>query len=124
MSRRRRGGSGGQAAVELALALPLVAVLLLAVVQAALIVRDQLLTVHAAREGAREGAVDPSPGAPRAAVLARSGLDGGRTTVAVDRPSGQVVVTVRYRSGTDVPLIGRALPDVELSARATMRFER
>ena len=120
----RRGGSSGQAAVELALALPLVAVLLLGVVQAALVVRDQLLTVHAAREGAREGAVDPSPGGPRQAVLTRSGLDRGRVGVAVDRPSGRVVVTVTYRSPTDVPLIGRAIPDVTLQGRATMRFEK
>ena len=123
MRGRRRGGSGGQAAVELALALPLVAVLLLGVVQAALVVRDVLLTVHAAREGAREGAVDPSPGAPRAAALARSGLDGRRVDVAVDRPPGRVTVTVRYRSPTDVPLIGQAIPDLTVSGRATMRFE-
>lgn len=124
MTGRRRGGTGGQAAVELALALPLVAVLLLAVIQAALVVRDQLLAVHAAREGAREGAVDPSPGAAREAVLARSGLDSGRVRVEVDRPPGRVSVTVRYRSPTDVPLIGRALPDVELVGRATMRSEQ
>ena len=124
MTRRRRGGTGGQAAVELALALPLVAVLLLAVVQAALVVRDQLLTVHAAREGAREGAVDPSPGAPSDAAVARSGLARGRIRVEVDRPPGRVAVTVRYRSATDVPLIGPALPDVELAGRATMRSEQ
>ena len=124
MTRRRRGGNGGQAAVELALALPLVAVLLLAVIQAALVVRDQLLTVHAAREGAREGAVDPSAGATREAVLARSGLDSNRIRVDIERTSGRVTVTVRYRSPTDVPLIGRALPDVELAGRATMRSEQ
>ena len=39
----------GQAAVELALALPLVALLLLAVVQVGLVVRDQVLTTPAAR---------------------------------------------------------------------------
>ena len=47
--------------MELALVLPLVVALLLAVVQVGLIVRDQVLVVHAAREAAREAAVDPDP---------------------------------------------------------------
>ena len=51
MSGRRE--DGGQAAVELALVLPMVCTLLLAVVQVALVVHAQLLVVHAAREGAR-----------------------------------------------------------------------
>jgi Flp pilus assembly protein TadG len=51
-SRRRRcepRGEDGQATVELALVLPLVAVLLLALVQAAVVARDQILVAHAAR---------------------------------------------------------------------------
>ncbi len=44
----------GQAAVELARVLPLVALVLLALVQAGLVVRDQILVVHAAR-GNRDG---------------------------------------------------------------------
>ena len=61
---RRRRGDGGQASVELALVLPLVVLLLLAVVQLGLLVRDQILVVHAAREAAREAAVDPAADAP------------------------------------------------------------
>ena len=55
---RDRKGSEGQAAVELALALPLVALLLLALVQLGFLVRDQVLVVHAAREGVRSSATD------------------------------------------------------------------
>jgi Flp pilus assembly protein TadG len=58
--------------VELALVLPLVLLLLLGVVQVGLVVRDQILVVHAAREAAREAAVDPAPGAARRAALAGS----------------------------------------------------
>ena len=120
---RRRRPDGGQAAVELAMALPVVVVLLLAVVQAGLVVRDQLLVVHAAREGAREAAVDAAAGAARDAALARSGLDARRVSVNADRGSGRVEVTVAYRSPTDVPLIGGAIPDVTLAGRAVMRVE-
>ena len=33
-------------------------------------------------------------------------------------------VAVTYRAPTDVPLAGALLPDITLSARATMRVER
>jgi Flp pilus assembly protein TadG len=117
-----RRGQRGQAAVELALALPLVALLLLAVVQVGLVVRDQVLTVHAAREAVRAAAVGPDAGAPRAAALAGSGLDGDRLTVSVER-GGLVRVAVRYQSVTHLPLVGPLLPDVPLLAKAAMRPE-
>jgi Flp pilus assembly pilin Flp len=109
----------GQAAVELALALPLVALLLLAVVQVGLVVRDQVLVTHAAREAARAAAV----GSPaRDAALAGSGLRADRLVVEVRR--GELVrVTVRYRSPTDLPLVGPLLPDLDLWAKAAMRTE-
>jgi Flp pilus assembly protein TadG len=121
---RRR--DAGQAAVEVALLLPVVAVLLLAVVQAALVVRDQVLVVHAAREAARAAAVDPSPVAPRRAALAAASLDPQRLAVTVAPPAGAgdpVAVTVSYRSATYAPIIGPLLPDVIVRGRASMRRE-
>jgi Flp pilus assembly protein TadG len=51
--------------VEFALVLPLLAALLLALVQTGLVVRDQVLVVHAAREAVRELAVrDGAPARP------------------------------------------------------------
>jgi TadE-like protein len=120
-------GSEGQAAVELALALPLVALLLLAVVQMGFLVRDQVLVVHAAREGVRQAAVDPSADAIRRAASGSSGLAGGRMSVSVSgrgAPGSHVRVTVIYRAPTDVPLVGAALGDIEMHAAATMRVER
>lgn len=120
----------GQAAVELALVLPLVVLLLLAVVQVTLVARDQVLVVQAARAGAREAAVKaPDDTAAAAAVeraaLDRSGLDPGRTATAVTRAArtDTVTVRVRYASPTDVPLIGPLLPDVPLEADLSMRSE-
>jgi hypothetical protein len=48
--------------------LPLVAVLLLSIVQAAVLARDQILVTHAAREAVRAAAVDPDPAAARRAA--------------------------------------------------------
>jgi hypothetical protein len=38
-------------------------------------------------------------------------------------PGGLVVVTVRYRSPTDVPIVGRFLPDVAFSERLAAQVE-
>ena len=122
----RRGHERGQATVELALLLPLVVMLLLAVVQVALVARDAVLVVHAAREAVREAAVTAAAGAARRAAEAGSGLSGPRLRVDVTRrepPGGQVEVVVNYRAPTGVPLIGPIIPDVRLSSRATMRVE-
>jgi hypothetical protein len=121
------GDDRGQAAVELALVLPLVAALALALLQVALVVRDQVLVVHAAREAARAAAVSDDPGAPRAAALAGAGLAPDRTDVEVsgrEGPGSRVRVLVRYAAPTEVPVIGPLVGDVGLSGSATMRVER
>jgi Flp pilus assembly protein TadG len=120
-------GSEGQAAVELALALPLVALLLLALVQLGFLVRDQVLVVHAAREGVRQAAVDSSVDAARRAAAGSSGLAPGRMAVSMTgrgAPGSHVRITVTYRAPTDVPLVGAAIGDVDMRASATMRVER
>ena len=125
MQRALRGGERGQAAVELALVLPLVMVLFLGLVQVGLVVRDDVLLVHAAREAARRAAVDRADGAPRTAALVGSGLSGSRLEVQArrDEAAGTVTETLRYRSPTELPLIGPLLPDVTLTAKTTMREE-
>ena len=123
---RPHGHQRGQATVELALLLPFVVMLLLAVVQVGLVARDAVLVVHATREAVREAAVTPAAGAARRAAEAGSGLSGPRLRVEVTRrqpPGGQVEVVVNYRAPTGVPLIGPIVPDVRLSSRATMRVE-
>ncbi len=120
------GRDRGQSSVEVALLLPLVAVLLLAVVQVGLVVRDQVLVVHAAREAARAAAVDPAEGAARDAAVAATALSPARLEVSVDGrgdPGSRVAVAVTYASPTLVPLVGRLLGDVTVTARATMRVE-
>jgi Flp pilus assembly protein TadG len=114
----RDGSDHGQATVELALATPVLCLLLLGVVQLAVVVRDQLAVIEAARVGARAAAVAADPGAAAAGVIT---LDGARVSAVAD--GGFVTVTVTAISATDVPLIGALLPDVEVSGRATMLLE-
>jgi Flp pilus assembly protein TadG len=124
---RRAREDGGQASVELALVLPLVMLLLLAVAQVGLLVRDQILVVHAAREAVREAAVEPAADAPRRAALASSTLDGDRLTVTTTGRGAagtRVRVEVAYRPSTGVPLVGAAVAGLTLRASATMRVER
>jgi hypothetical protein len=126
---RRRGEAGecGQATVELALVLPLVALLLLALVQAAVVARDHLLVAHAAREAVRAAAVDDDVDAARRAAEQAGPLTAERLDVEVSgrgEVGSRVRVVVRYTVPTHLPLVGRALDDVVLTASATMRVER
>jgi len=116
----------GQTSVELVLALPVLALLLLLIVQVGLVVRDQVLLVHAAREAAREAAVASDRNAARRGALAGARLEPGRLTVETEGrkgPGSRVTVRLSYRSPTEVPLVGALLGDVHLSATATMRVE-
>jgi Flp pilus assembly protein TadG len=120
----RHRGDDGQAAVELALALPLVFVVLLGAVQVLVVGRDQIAVIHAAREGARAAAVAADPvGEGTAAATAAAGLDAGRLSVAVAGGDQSVTVTVRYEVPTDVPLVGALVGDVTVTGTATMRTE-
>ena len=118
----------GQAATELALVLPLLVLLLLALVQVTLVARDQVLVVHTAREAAREAAVDPRPAAVRQAAR-RAGGAGlkperlGTETRQIGGAPVTVTVAVAYQAPTDVPLIGPLVPDIEVRSTATMRRE-
>jgi Flp pilus assembly protein TadG len=126
-ARHARGArEEGQASVELALLLPLVLLLLLAILQVGLLARDAVLVSHASREGARAAATDLRPGAAAAAARRSAGLDADRMEVAVSGsrvPGGRVSVTVSYRAATDVPLIGRLLGEPTMRSSTTMRVE-
>jgi Flp pilus assembly protein TadG len=119
-------GDGGQATVEAALVLPLVATMLLAVIQVGLLVRAQVLVTHAAREAARAAAVDDAQDAAANAAKSASTLDAARMDIEVrgrSGPGSRVTVEISYRAATDVPLVGSLIGDVTLHATATMRVE-
>lgn len=121
----RRSGDGGQSSVELALVLPVVALVGLLIVQVAVVAHRHVLVVHTAREAARAAAVtddDPVAAAERAARQA-SGLDPARLGVDTRLVGNDVEVSVTYREPTDVAMAGRFLPALTLTAHATMRRE-
>ena len=111
----------GQATVELALALPLLCLLLLGVVQIALVVSDQLAVIEAARVGARAAAVASDPASAATAAVQRALPRGARVSTTVD--GGYVTVTVSITSVTEVPLIGTLMPDVQVGSSSTMLLE-
>ncbi len=129
-SRARARAAGradkGQAALELALVTPLIATLMLCVVQVGLIVFHQLELTHASREAARQAAVAPGNQAPREAALAGSSLrDEGLelSLSARGEPGSLITATLRYRETTNLPLVGALIPDFTLVAATTMRVE-
>jgi hypothetical protein len=104
-----------------------VVILLLLLVQAGVLARDQVLVTHAAREAVRAAAVDDDRAAIERAATEAGPLVASRLTVEVrgrGAVGSRVAVEVRYRAATRVPLIGRFVDDVELHAEATMRVER
>src|SRR5262245_9785610 len=106
--RARAHGDRGQAAVELALILPVVVMLIALLLQAALVARDVVLVAHAAREAARAAAVEPGTGPARAAALRSGGLERDRLTVTVQPLETTVQVTVAYRGAHRPPAGGTA----------------
>ena len=112
----------GQATVELALALPLVCLLLFGIVQVAVVGRDQLAVQLAAREAARAAATSGDPAAAGSAASHRT-VALRPLIVEIGESGRTVTATVRYTDHTDVPLIGTLLPDVVLTATVTMAVE-
>ncbi len=123
----QKDAASGQATVELALLLPVMLMLVLAVLQVGLVARDQVLLANAAREAARAAAVDSRAGAALDAALRSGPLDPAELHVDVGprgRVGSVVRVVVRYRSVTDAPLVGPLVGDVEMEADASMRIEQ
>lgn len=128
MSRARcRGAESGQATVELALTLPLLALLLAGLVEVGLLVADQGRLWHAAREAARVAVVDPDIEDVREAAE-RPGL--APIELHVDPPAHMrrqgdpLTVSLVYRPSGRVPVFGTLLERTALRARATMRIEQ
>ena len=112
----------GQSTVELALATPLICLLVCGLVQVGVVVRDQIAVQLAAREAARSAAISSDP-QTAAALAARQSTTLTPLDVDVSGDAYVVTASVRYVEHTDMPLIGMFLPDVELTASASMASE-
>jgi hypothetical protein len=120
---RSKRPEAGQSTVEFALLLPMLLFAMLAVVQVALVARDEITVLHAGREAARAASVDPDP---QSAVRAGRRVLPGAFVVVGPRPKvGEpLTVEVSYRSRTDLPIVGALFPDPVLHARVVIRVER
>ncbi len=114
----------GQSTVELAMILPAVVLLLLAVVQVTVLVRDQLELVRVAGVGARAAALDHDTAAIGRALVA-VGIDPGDLRFDLDGAGtpGSISTLQVSRRATRVPLVGGVLGDLELKERLSFRVE-
>lgn len=123
---RSGAGQDGQSTVELAVALPVVLLVLLAVVQLALVVHAHNVVTTAAQEGARYGAAEGRTaveGGTRAREVLASGI--GREAAAFTVSAHDTGETVEVRVQGRYPVLiawvsGRA---IDLTATAQMRRE-
>ena len=124
----RRDRQVGSAAVEFALVVPLVLLVILALVQVGVFARDRVLVEAAARAGARAAALADDPAAiTSAAQAAAPGLDPGSLGVVTARSGVRgdpVTVSVTYVDPVRVPVVGWLVGgSVTLAADATLRQE-
>ncbi len=106
----------------MAITMPIVVVMALAVLQVAVIGRDQLALWHAVRVAARAAAVSTDP-ATDARTAAEAATHLTPLTVIADADDEWVRVSVGHTTRTAIAIIGTFLPDVTLHASATMRRE-
>lgn len=125
MSRRNcpdRCADHGQATVEFALTIPILIIVLLGAIQVFVIVVDRLHLVHVTRDATRAASVSAEPAAAVSQVIETAWSD-RQVTHTVDDSGDLVRVRVELINSTDVPLIGRFLPDVHLTESLSMLAE-
>jgi Flp pilus assembly protein TadG len=122
---RRHQGERGQALVEFALVLPILATLILGIVQFGVVFHDYLALTDAVRAGARTGAVTHDGSRTTGAVLS-SASELKPSDLAIDvqsswLPGDDVTVTASYPY--DISLLGVVVKSGRLNAKTTLRIE-
>jgi Flp pilus assembly protein TadG len=120
----------GQTMVEFALALPILALFLIAIVELGIVLNAYVEVTHAARVGARKASVlrKDSSGVSKAIVAARdstSNLDNDELNVEVTPqpwPKG-TPVEVRVTYPVSIDILGFVVKSGELEAEATARSQ-
>ncbi len=112
----------GQAAVEFALTVPILLIALVGAIQVFVVLVDRIHLVHVTRDATRAASVALDPRSAAEAVIDRS-LPARAVSVSVEEHNDIVTVEVVLVNGTDVPIIGRFLPDVELRESLSMLAE-
>ena len=119
---RKNTTDSGQATVELALVMPLIIGLVMIVLAAGLLVRDQLAVWHAASAGARAASISPnSPDVVQQAVEDEVGLR--PLHLQIVRDEQLITVEVQYLRTINLWLIKHIIPPLTLSASVTMHVQ-
>ncbi len=122
---RRHRRERGQALVEFALVLPVLAILILGIVQLGLVFHDYLSLTDAVRTGARQAAITHDAGIATNAVLnSASDLKQSDLNVSVNstfQTGDDVTVTATYPY--DISIFGVVVKSGRLSAKTTDRVE-
>jgi len=123
----------GQSAVEFALVLPLMVVLLLGIVEFGITFSHYVTLTDAARVGARNAITvrlggSTADAAEQAVRDAADGLDQSQLQVNVDDPAwnesgSQITVTASYPYSIDIPLLGLNVVSGTLTAKAEEPLE-
>jgi hypothetical protein len=108
--------------LETAIVMPVVVVMALAVLQVAVIGRDQLALWHAVRVAVRAAAVSTDP-VTDAVTAARAATRLAPLDITTDHDDEWVQVSLRHTNRTAIAMIGPFIPDVTLHASAVMRRE-
>lgn len=120
-------GQRGQSTVELALCLPVLAIVAALIVQVGIVVVDQARLWQAAREAARVAVVQTDPAEAEAAARA-AGLS--PVDVSIDPPAERrrmgdpLTVSLSFKPSGGVPLVSSLFGGITLHASATMRIEQ
>jgi Flp pilus assembly protein TadG len=112
----------GQAAVELALVMPVVVVFMLLILQVGLVVREQIALIHACGAAARAASIADSPDDAASSVFSASSF-GAEADIDVTTNDGMVTVDVVFNHPTDLAIVGLFLPDITLRASATYQLQ-
>ena len=115
-------GDRGQATVEFALTIPVLLLVLLGAVQVFVLLVDRLHLVHVTRDATRAASVSGDPSAAVERVVARAWPD-RVVSYDVNDDGDLVSVRIELTNPTDVPIIGRFLPDVQFGESLTMLAE-
>ncbi|MGA0195574.1 MAG: TadE/TadG family type IV pilus assembly protein [Ilumatobacteraceae bacterium] len=112
----------GQATVEFALTIPVLVIALLGAIQVFVILVDRIHLVHVTRDAARAASVGDDPRSAAEMVIDRSFPD-REISLTVSMSDDVVTVEMVLSNPTDVPIIGRFLPEVELRESLSMLAE-
>jgi Flp pilus assembly protein TadG len=119
----------GQSLTEFALALPILALLLFAVIQFGIVFNNYVTLTDATRAGARKGAVGrqlPNPQGSTVGAVRASAADLNQTKLAVTvtstwQPSADVIVNATYPYS--ISLLGMVVKSGRLTSTTTERVE-